>query len=252
MNMSPILRLDAVSKSYGKTKAIDNVSFLMRPSEFIGLLGQNGAGKSTLFQLLTGLFTADSGQVEVCGIDIRKSPIAALSSIGVVFQQSTLDMDLTVEGNLLFHCRLHGISKTEAKKRISDELQRFGLSEVRITSVKKLSGGNRRKVELIRALLHRPRILLMDEATVGLDPESRMSLLDYVNSLCRERGLSVLWSTHIVEEVASADRVIVLNKGSVVIESEPSQLITSAIKQKSTLEKAFMQLINDDNKSDQI
>ncbi len=243
MNNHSALLLNAVSKNYGQVKALKTVNINIEKAEFVALLGQNGAGKTTLFQLLTGLFNSDEGEIRVCGNDIQRKPIPALSSIGVVFQQATLDLDLTVHGNLKFHCLLHGLSRKEAESRIDDELQRFGLEEIKNKAVRSLSGGNRRKVELIRALLHRPKVLLMDEATVGLDPESRHSLVEHVRSLCRERNMAVLWSTHIVEEVQSADRVIVLHKGQVLAESTPTQLVEESSNPAFSLAEAFLQLI---------
>jgi len=245
---SKALELDAVSKNYGFVKALNNVSLSIKPAEFVGLLGQNGAGKTTLFQLLTGLFNSDSGSISVCGYDIKKQPIKALSTIGVVFQQATLDLDLSVYANLKFHCLLHGLNRKEADMLIRSELERFDLQDAMNTSVRSLSGGNRRKVELIRALLHKPKLLLMDEATVGLDPESRASLLEYVVSLCKERDLAVLWSTHIIEEVQEADRVIVLDKGQILAESSPAQLLEQASQPSFSLAEAFLQLINNNKK----
>ena len=248
MNTPFALELVDVSKSYGRLKALNKVSLDIKPAQFVGLLGQNGAGKSTLFQLLTGLFNSDEGQLRVCGHDISRDPIKALSSLGVVFQQSTLDLDLTVGGNLKFHCLLHGLSRKQADLRIDSELERFSMQEIRNTVVRNLSGGNRRKVELIRALLHEPKVLLMDEATVGLDPESRKSLVNHVLTLCKEREIAVLWSTHIIEEVQAADSVIVLDKGTILAESTPEKLQMESEKPSLTLADAFSQLI-DKNKN---
>ena len=244
MNSGAALELVSVSKTYGHTQALDEVSLAIQSSQFVGLLGQNGAGKTTLFQLLTGLFNSDSGQIRVCGHDIRRFPIAALSSIGVVFQQSTLDLDLTVQGNLKFHCLLHGLSRSQVENRISSELERFDMTAVRHQPVRSLSGGNRRKIELIRSLLHRPRLLLMDEATVGLDPESRKALVNYVISLCKERDLAVLWSTHIVEELHQAERVIVLDRGRMLADASPCELQAQVSNGDGSLSEAFLQLIN--------
>ncbi|WP_428036234.1 ABC transporter ATP-binding protein [Amphritea sp.] len=244
MQSDTALELSAVSKTYGTVKALNQVSLAIQSSQFVGLLGQNGAGKTTLFQLLTGLFNGDSGQIRVCGHDIRHHPIAALSSIGVVFQQPTLDLDLTVQGNLKFHCLLHGLSRADAEHRISSELERFEMQAVRHLPVRSLSGGNRRKVELIRSLLHRPRLLLMDEATVGLDPESRQALVNHVIALCKERDLAVLWSTHIVEEIQQADRVVVLDRGKVLADSSPGELLAKEPLCGSSLSDAFLHLIN--------
>ncbi|WP_299199443.1 ABC transporter ATP-binding protein [uncultured Amphritea sp.] len=243
MQSEAALALTSVSKTYGTVNALNEISLTIQSSQFVGLLGQNGAGKTTLFQLLTGLFNSDSGEIWVCGHDIRRDPIAALSSIGVVFQQSTLDLDLTVQGNLKFHCLLHGLSRSEAEQRIASELERFDMQGVRHQPVRSLSGGNRRKVELIRSLLHRPRLLLMDEATVGLDPESRKSLVNHVISLCKERDLAVLWSTHIVEEIQQADRVVVLDKGQILADSSPDRLLAEE-DSVASLSDAFLHLIN--------
>ena len=174
---APALLLDNVVKTYGAIRAVDGVSFKASAGEFIALLGPNGAGKTTLFQLLSGLFVPDSGRIEVMGHDMLRDPVPALAKLGIVFQQPTLDLELTVTGNLLFHAGLHGIARAVAKTRIEAELARLGLAERAHDKTIQLSGGNRRRVELARALLHEPRVLLMDEATVGLDPASRGDLL---------------------------------------------------------------------------
>lgn len=206
------LAVEDVSKSYGPIKALDGVSLRVARGEFVALLGPNGAGKSTLFQLLTGLFVPDAGRIEVAGFDMRRNARRALACLGVVFQQPTLDLDLSVAANLLFHARLHGMGRA-ARPRIDAELHRIGLTARAKDRARTLSGGNRRKVELARALLHDPVVLLMDEPTVGLDPASRAQLVEYVHSLCTHRGVGVLWATHLVDEAESADRVVILHKG---------------------------------------
>jgi ABC-2 type transport system ATP-binding protein len=229
-----------VVKSYGPRKALKGVSLAVQPGEFVALLGPNGAGKSTLFQLLSGLFTADSGQIRVCGQDMADSPIPALAQLGVVFQQATLDLDLTVAANLRFHARLHGIGGKQARERIDTELTRLGLIERAGDSCRALSGGNRRKVELARALLHTPGVLLMDEATVGLDPESRQSLLTYVRELCQTRNMAVLWATHLVDEAADADHVFVLEQGQLLASGTPADIQQN--QGCASLLEAFLQL----------
>ncbi len=207
-----VLSLQSVHKSYGNVKALNSVSF-EHEGGFYALLGQNGAGKSTLFQLLTGLFVPDEGEITVAGKDIRTQIVDVLAEIGVVFQQPSLDLDMTVEANLLFHGRLRGMNKTEMHSRIEEELSRLGLMDDLKRPCRALSGGNRRKVELARALMGRPGLLLMDEATVGLDPASRDSLVKYVYELCRERSMATLWATHLVDEAENADQILVLDKG---------------------------------------
>jgi ABC-2 type transport system ATP-binding protein len=235
-----LLQVDGATKSYGSRKALDGVSLTVDAGEFVALLGPNGAGKTTLFQLLTGLFVADGGRIVVGGQDIRRSAVAVLATLGVVFQQPTLDLDLTVRGNLRFHARLHGLGGRRARSRIEDELGRVGLAADGDRLCRTLSGGNRRKVELARALLHEPRLLLMDEPTVGLDPASRRSLLDYVHSRCRERALGVLWATHLVDEAEGADRVLVLHQGRLLSEGTPTQLTEKT--GKATVADAFLEL----------
>jgi ABC-2 type transport system ATP-binding protein len=217
------LVVEAASKSYGSVKALDGVSLAVEHGEFVALLGPNGAGKSTLFQLLTGLFVPDAGHIEVAGYDMRRHTRAALARLGVVFQQATLDLDLSVSANLRFHARLHGMGRA-AKPRINEELARIGLAERAKDAGRALSGGNRRKVELARALLHDPKLLLMDEPTVGLDPGSRTQIVAYVHELCAKRGMGVLWATHLVDEAETAHRVIVLHKGHRIAVDTPAAL----------------------------
>jgi ABC-2 type transport system ATP-binding protein len=235
---APALLLDNVVKTYGAIRAVDGVSFSAAPGEFIALLGPNGAGKTTLFQLLSGLFVPDAGRIEIMGQNMLRDPVPALAMLGIVFQQPTLDLELTVTGNLLFHAGLHGIPRAMAKQRIAAELARLGLTERAHDKASQLSGGNRRRVELARALLHDPRVLLMDEATVGLDPASRRDLLKLLLSMRTDRSVAVLWATHLCDEVANADRVIVLHRGKVLADTTPAELIAKA--GVSTVEQAFL------------
>src|SRR5215472_14804919 len=235
---TPALLLDKVVKTYGPIRAVDGVSLKALPGEFIALLGPNGAGKSTLFQLLSGLFTADSGRIEVMGHDMSRDPVPALAGLGIVFQQPTLDLELTVTANLLFHAGLHGMPRPEANARIANELARLGLADRAHGKTATLSGGNRRRVELARALLHKPRVLLMDEPTVGLDPASRSDLLKLLLTMRSERGVAILWATHLCDEVGDADRVIVLHRGKVLADTTPRDLIKSA--GAATIEEAFL------------
>jgi ABC-2 type transport system ATP-binding protein len=223
-----LLNARDLHKAYGDKPALKGVSVSLRAGEMLALLGPNGAGKSTLLQLLTGLFSPDQGSVQVAGHDMQQHPSRALAALGVVFQQSALDLDLTVMANLLFHTDLHGLPRALARQRIADGLSAVGLAEQAGATVRGLSGGTRRKVELVRALLHEPRVLLMDEATVGLDPASRQQLLDSVRGLCKSRGLAVLWATHLIEEVKTADRLMLLHQGTVRFDGRIEDFMAAA------------------------
>ena len=235
-----ILNIQSLSKSYGSIKALNEVSFSLAEGEYASLLGPNGAGKTTLFQILTGLFASEKGNVLINNFDMRSNAIDALAHIGVVFQQITLDMDLTVLENLKFHSNLHGINDKEFKKRVIEELEQVNLSDRINDKVRSLSGGQKRRIELARSLLHKPKLLLLDEPTVGLDPQSRRDLLDYVIKLKEERKMVVLWATHLVDEAEKSDTVIVLNKGEIIKKDTP-QNITKEYN-KDTLHDAFVSL----------
>lgn len=235
----PVLRVQGLSKRYGKQLAVDGVSLQVRAGEFVALLGPNGAGKSTLLQMLTGLFAADAGSALIGGHDIRDGT-AALAQLGVVFQQATLDLEMSALRNLRFHARLHGLPRRFREQEIDSALHSMALTARAQEPVRKLSGGNRRRVEVARALLHQPRLLLMDEASAGLDPASRRDLLASVQTQCRERSLAVLWATHRVEEVSTADRILVLDQGRIIADAAPDQLLLETASE--TLETAFLSL----------
>lgn len=209
----PALLVRGLSHAFGARQVLRDVSLTVGRGDFTVLLGLNGAGKTTLFALITRLYHSRAGKIEVFGANIQSAPEAALKRMGVVFQQSTLDLDLTVEQNLFYHAALHGMRRGVARQRIGEELARIGLTERRRDRVRLLSGGQRRRVELARALLHDPSLLLLDEPTVGLDMASRQFLLDHVRQLCRERGIGVLWATHLIDEAVGDARIIVLHQG---------------------------------------
>src|SRR5512139_1635670 len=232
------LRVSGLTKKYGERVALDGVSIVLQGGTFAALLGPNGAGKSTLFQLLTGLFVPDGGQIEVAGQSMASAATHALREIGVVFQQMSLDLDLSVRANLQFHADLHGLPRAAARTRIVQGCQAAGLADDLERPVRELSGGNRRKVELVRALLHQPALLLMDEPTVGLDPKSRRDLVAAIRADIDQRGTTVLWATHLVEEAAAADRVLVLHHGQLLADGGPAA-VTEALGGR-TLEEAFI------------
>jgi ABC-2 type transport system ATP-binding protein len=235
---TPMLRIAGLTKRYGANAALDGLSFDIARSQFVALLGPNGAGKSTLFQVLTGLFAADEGEVVVAGASMRHAPTEALRRIGVVFQQISLDLDLSIRRNLLFQADLHGLPRRLANARIASDCARLGVDADLDRKVRELSGGNRRKVELVRATLHRPAVLLMDEATVGLDPKSRNDLLRALHADVAEHGVCVLWATHWVEEAQGADRVLVLHRGVLIADGSPAAV--TATLGGATLEAGFI------------
>ncbi|MFJ3155071.1 ABC transporter ATP-binding protein [Pseudomonas sp. NFPP19] len=210
------LEVSHLSFAYGPRQALDQVSLSLAPGRFAALLGPNGAGKSTLIALLTRLYDLQQGDIRVGGCSLRNAARAALRQLGVVFQQSTLDLDLSVEQNLHYHAALHGLSRRQGQARIDAELARQGLSERRRDSVRALNGGHRRRVEIARALLHEPRLLLLDEASAGLDPASRLALNRHIRQLCQEQRLSVLWTTHLLDEVQADDQLLILHQGRLV------------------------------------
>lgn len=235
-----ILDIELLSKSYGPIKALNEVSFSLSEGEYASLLGPNGAGKTTLFQILTGLFVSEKGNALINNFNMRNQAINALAHIGVVFQQITLDMDLTVMENLKFHSNLHGINDKEFNKRVIVELEQVNLSDRINDKVRALSGGQKRRVELARSLLHKPKLLLLDEPTVGLDPQSRRNLLDYIIKLKEERKMAVLWATHLVDEAEKADTVIILDKGKIIKKDTPENITKEY--NKDTLHDAFVSL----------
>lgn len=212
----PALSVAGVSHAFGEKKALDGVSLSVRRGGFTVLLGLNGAGKSTLFALVTRLYDNVTGEIRILGSDVRRNPSAALQRLGVVFQSRTLDTDLTLAQNLAYHAALHGIGAREAKRRAEEALRTVGLTERAGDKIRSLSGGQARRVEIARSLLHRPSLLLLDEPTVGLDIGSRESVIAIVRQLVEREGLGVLWATHLFDEVKPTDDVVVLHKGRVL------------------------------------
>ena len=239
------LKIHSLSKNYGTLRALDKISLDLSAGEYVSLLGPNGAGKTTLFQILTGLFVADEGEVKINEFNIKNDAVKALAQIGVVFQQITLDMDISIIENLKFHSSLHGISSSEFNKISETELKQVNLWDKRNDKVRSLSGGQKRKVELARSLIHKPKLLLLDEPTVGLDPKSRRDLLEYVIELKKKRQMIILWATHLVDEAEKADRVIILDQGKIIKIATPTE-IKEQTKEKN-LHDAFVKMTAQEN-----
>jgi ABC-2 type transport system ATP-binding protein len=224
----PALSVNGVSHAYGPRKALDDVSLIVPQSRFTALLGLNGAGKTTLFSLITRLYDTRHGSIDVLGYRVSRDPGEALRRLGVVFQARTLDLDLSVMDNLLYHAALHGIGGREARRLAQAALAGIELLERARDPARMLSGGQMRRVEIARALLHDPRVLVLDEATVGLDVNSKSVILRHVRSLVRERGVAVLWATHLLDEVAADDAVVVLHRGRVVAAGDVAAVIAAS------------------------
>ena len=212
----PALSVAGVSHRFGRVEALREVSFTVPRGAFAALLGVNGAGKTTLFSLITRLYDSTSGRIEVAGFDARRQPGEALARLGVVFQSRALDGDLTLRQNLTYHAALHGIGGRAAKARIAEVLALVGLGDRGGVKVNALSGGQQRRAEIARALLHRPELLLLDEATAGLDLRARAEVQALVRRLIAEEGVSTLWATHVFDEVGPEDAVVILHKGAVL------------------------------------
>src|SRR5258706_8146749 len=234
------LSIENVSHSYGVRRALVDVSFTIAPASFTALLGLNGAGKSTLFSVVTRLFGIQAGRISIFGHDIRLAPGEALRLLGVVFQPRTLDLDLSVTQNLLYHAALHGIDRREARLRADEVLARIGLADRAGSKVRDLSGGQMRRLEIARALLHRPRLLLLDEATVGLDVKARADILHHVRRLVTEQGIGVLWATHLFDEIAPSDDIVILHQGRILAQGEVVRIVADA--KARDLYSAFMHL----------
>lgn len=234
------LAVRSVSHRFGANTVLDGVSLEVPRGAFVLLLGPNGAGKSTLFALITRLYDNVSGEIRILGHDVRRHPMAALQQLGVVFQSRSLDGDLSVMQNLTYHAALHGVGRSEGRRLGEAVLAMVGLADRARDKVRTLSGGQARRVEIARALLHDPGLLLLDEATVGLDIASRENVISIVRGLARERQVGVLWATHLVDEVEPNDQLIVLHKGRVRHSGPAFDLIAAA--KADSLRTAFMHL----------
>jgi ABC-2 type transport system ATP-binding protein len=219
-----IVAVENLTHRYGERVALSSVNFCVRESEIFGLLGPNGGGKSTLFRILSTLMAPTEGRATISGHDVGREAGAVRRRIGVVFQSQSLDKKLTVEENLRGQGHLHGMSGAALRDRIEKVVGRLGLSDRRGDLVEILSGGLRRRVEIAKGLLHRPSVLLMDEASTGLDPGARRELWQYILELREREGVTVLLTSHILDEADRCDRLVLLHEGRVVSEGSPAEL----------------------------
>lgn len=222
--MEHIIEIERLNKRFGEVHAVQDLSFHVRPGELFAFLGVNGAGKSTTISILCGQLAKDSGSVRVCGesVDGRMEHIAR--RLGVVFQNSVLDGALSVRDNLRSRAALYGITGRDFKARLAELARLLDFEELLDRTLGKLSGGQRRRIDIARALLHRPEILILDEPTTGLDPQTRRLLWDVVQRLRREENMTVFLTTHYMEEAADADYVVILDSGRIAAEGTPLAL----------------------------
>jgi ABC-2 type transport system ATP-binding protein len=219
-----VISANGITHQYGSRTALENVAFRVARGEIFGLLGPNGGGKSTLFRILATMMTPTAGTAEVAGFDVRRQPAEVRRRAGVVFQTQSLDRALTVAENLRAQGHLHGLSGAFLNGRMERVMERLGLAARRDDLVETLSGGLRRRVEIAKGLLHAPQVLLMDEASTGLDPGARRELWQYVQELRDREGVTILLTTHILDEADRCDRLVLLHQGRIVAEGTPAEL----------------------------
>jgi len=222
-----LIEVASLSHSYGATRALDDVSFVVAPGELFGLLGPNGGGKTTLFRALATMLVPGTGTARVGGRDAEREPDAVRRLLGVVFQSPSLDGKLTVEENLRHQGRLHGMHGATLRARIAEMLDRVGVADRARERVEKLSGGLRRRVDLAKGMLHAPEVLLLDEPTTGLDPGARREVWDYLGELRAREGVTILLTTHLMEEAERCDRIGILDAGRLVALDTPDALKAS-------------------------
>jgi len=219
-----VIHVQNLTHRYGDRTALSNISFDVREGEIFGLLGPNGGGKSTLFRILSTMMVPTDGHAVIAGSDVERDPATVRRLVGVVFQTQSLDKALTVEENLRAQGHLHGLSGSTLRDRMCAAMERLGLKDRRKDLVETLSGGLRRRVEIAKALLHRPKVLLMDEASTGLDPAARRDLSRHVENLRDHEGVTILLTTHILEEADRCDRLVLLHQGNIVAQGSPAEL----------------------------
>lgn len=219
-----VIKVDHLVKKYKEHAAVNDISFSVKEGELFAFLGENGAGKSTTINMLCTILEKTAGDVSICGHTLGKEDDEIRSLIGIVFQNSVLDNKLTVKENLYTRGSYYGLSRKEIESRMAPFSQQFEMDEIWNRRYEKLSGGQRRRVDIMRALIHNPRILFLDEPTTGLDPKSRKLVWDYIDYLRHEKGMTIFLTTHYMEETANADHVVILDKGKIISSGTPAEL----------------------------
>lgn len=243
--MDDIIRIDGLEKRFGEVHAVNNLSFRVKRGELFAFLGVNGAGKSTTISIMCGLLEKDGGNVEICGKNVGTDMREIAKKLGVVFQNSALDARLSVRDNLVSRAALYGIYGAEAKKRIDELAEKLCFKDLMTRTVGKLSGGQRRRIDVARALLHKPEVLILDEPTTGLDPQTRKTLWEVIRDLRLHDGMTVFLTTHYMEESTDADYVIILDSGKIAAEGTPLELKNSYTGDFVTVYNADEQTIKD-------
>jgi len=219
-----IIKVENLTKRFNGITAVDNISFEVEEGTIFGFLGPNGAGKTTTINILCTLLSPTSGKAYIAGHDCMKESAAVRKAIGIVFQDTTLDKDLTAYENLIFHAYLYNVPKDEMKQRVSDVLRFVGLHERKDDLVKKFSGGMKRRLEVARGLIHRPRVLFLDEPTLGLDPQSRTNLWEFITELPKKHNVTIFMTTHYMEEAEVCNRIAIIDKGKIIAMGSPEEL----------------------------
>jgi ABC-2 type transport system ATP-binding protein len=220
----PIISVESLVKKFGAITAVNNISFGVEEGTIFGFLGPNGAGKTTTISILCTLLSPTSGRAYIAGHDCMKEPKEVRKAIGIVFQDTTLDKDLTAYENLIFHAYLYNVGKDVMKERVDSSLKFVDLYERKDDLVKKFSGGMKRRLEVARGLIHRPRVLFLDEPTLGLDPQSRANLWEFIAELPKQHGVTIFMTTHYMEEAEVCDRIAIIDNGKIIEIGTPDEL----------------------------
>lgn len=219
-----VIEIENLRKSFKEVKAVDDISFKVKEGELFSFLGVNGAGKSTTINIISGVMNKDSGKVKVCGYDIDENANEIKSKIGIVFQNSVLDKKLTVYDNLKYRANMYGIFGNDFRARLEEMTELLDLKEILKRPLAKLSGGQKRRIDIARALIHKPELLILDEPTTGLDPKTRITVWKIIEKLRKEDGLTVFLTTHYMEEASDSDYVVIIDAGKVAAEGTPHEL----------------------------